>query len=89
MAKLKLEQTTSERGFIFWTFTDLYGSECSLSESSLATDEAIHFGVDKAFNGKESYRMHLSRKQVKQLLPILKYFAKTGELPGERKRQGA
>lgn len=26
-------------------------------------------------------RMHLTRKQVKKLLPILKYFAKHGELP--------
>lgn len=26
-------------------------------------------------------RMHLSREQVKELLPILKHFVKTGELP--------
>jgi hypothetical protein len=26
-------------------------------------------------------RMHLSKEQVKELLPILRHFAKTGELP--------
>ena len=26
-------------------------------------------------------RMHLTRKQVNELLPALQYFAKTGELP--------
>lgn len=28
-----------------------------------------------------SGRMHLTRKQVKQLLPLLQHFVKTGELP--------
>ena len=31
-------------------------------------------------------RMHLTQKQVKQLLPYLKHFAKTGYLPSKEKK---
>jgi hypothetical protein len=36
---------TTERGFAIAEFTDLYGAECSLQKSSLATEDAIWFGV--------------------------------------------
>lgn len=34
------------RGFAYSKFTDLYGMKCSIQESSLATDNAIWFGID-------------------------------------------
>lgn len=77
----------TSRGFKIIKFTDLYGEKCSLQESSLATARAIWFGCDE--NGKPHHvtgqtlspRMHLSQKQVRELLPVLQWFAETGELP--------
>lgn len=40
---MKLEETS--RGFKFFEFKDLYGEECSIQKSSLATEHAIWFGV--------------------------------------------
>lgn len=37
----------TERGFALSEFTDLYGEKCSLQKSSLATEDAIWFGIDK------------------------------------------
>jgi len=34
------------RGFSLNKFTDRYGDECSIQKSSLATEDAIWFGVD-------------------------------------------
>ncbi len=36
----------TERGFNYVKFIDLYGKEYSIQESSLATDDAIWFGID-------------------------------------------
>lgn len=36
----------TERGFGIIDFKDLYNHNCSLQESSLATDDAIWFGID-------------------------------------------
>jgi len=43
-----LRVSKTERGFAIVEFKDRYGSECSLQKSSLATDDAIWFGVDDA-----------------------------------------
>jgi len=43
---MKIQKTS--RGFAFGKFTDLYGKKCSLQKSSLATDNAIWFGIDDA-----------------------------------------
>jgi hypothetical protein len=45
---MTLKTSTTARGFDWIEFTDLYGKECSLQKSSLATDDAIWFGVDSA-----------------------------------------
>jgi hypothetical protein len=108
--KTKIKTGFTHRGFALIEFTDLYGAECSIQKSSLATDHCIWFGVNEADpkimasmtpqggTGWVPYeipkevslntRMHLSRKQVKQILPILQAFVETGELPhvgdGER-----
>jgi len=92
----KMKKT--QRGFSINNFIDLYGEKCSIRKSSLATEDAIWFGVDSpklTIFEDESLgkyittdmpktfavhsRMHLNREQVKQLLPILKKFVKTGE----------
>ena len=41
MKKLK-----TERGFGLIEFKDRYGSKCSIQKSSLATEDAIWFGID-------------------------------------------
>lgn len=86
----------TSRGFGRIDFTDLYGSECSLQESSLATEGAIWFGMNSggSFELKPPYnkkpsdpdvdtggRMHLSQGQAAALLPLLEHFVKTGGLP--------
>ena len=81
---LKLRRT--ERGFARADFEDLYGSKCSIQQSSLATDDAIWLGVHEGslhYEKQESSRMHLNRKQVAELIPLLERFVKTGELFSE------
>lgn len=107
-----INSTITDRGFKLLTFTDRYGANCSLQESSLTTENAIWLGVDdvnplimckdavklglrdvfgdERDNGCCKYeipdavllttRMHLTQAHVKELLPILKKFAKTGEI---------
>lgn len=43
---MKLLKT--ERGFATGNFTDRYGNKCSIQKSSLATEDAIWFGIDDA-----------------------------------------
>lgn len=43
-----MKLTKTERGFAISEFTDRYGQKCSLQKSSLATEDAIWFGVDDA-----------------------------------------
>lgn len=94
---MKRKQT--KRGFELIEFTDLYDNKCSLQKSSLATDDAIWFGVDDTKftifedenmgqyittklpeNFSVHTRMHLTQKQVKELLPHLQKFVETGDL---------
>lgn len=77
----------NQRGFAFTSFKDRYKQECSLQKSSLATEDCIWLGVDvgipKELGGAGEQingRMHLTRKQVKTLLPHLQRFVDTGEL---------
>lgn len=41
---MKLQK--SDRGFLFGEFIDRCGDKCSIQESSLATEDAIWFGID-------------------------------------------
>ncbi len=113
---MKIKKTKTNRGFDRIDFTDRYDNECSIQLSSLATEDAIWFGIDEArphimardaiamgredllnpvgdperMNGWVNWpvpdqvnmwtRMHLTRKQVKKLIPILKKFADTGSI---------
>ena len=84
----ELKAKNTERGFTYVEFRDIYGQECTLQNSSLATQGAIWLGVNNTGpnltgpSGKKNEdvgaRMHLSRKQVEQLLPILIEFVTLG-----------
>ena len=82
----------TNRGFLLGKFTDRYDNKCSIQKSSLATEDCIWLGVDVPFATEEcptcktpqppqSQRMHLTQKQVADLLPWLQRFVATGELP--------
>lgn len=43
-----MEKEKTERGFDRLSFTDRYGDLCSLQKSSLATEDTIWLGIDKA-----------------------------------------
>lgn len=91
---MKLNKTC--RGFAIVEFEDRNEQKCSLQKSSLATEDAIWLGVQKVEpmilgnNGwvpvevpegtMLSSRMHLTQSQVKELLPFLQKFVKTGRL---------
>lgn len=72
---MDIKKSLTEKGCKLMQFKDLYGKECSIQESSLATEYAIWVGVTEE-------RMHLTQEQVKELLPILQKFADTGEIWG-------
>lgn len=71
---LKMKKT--ERGFALCEFVDRYGEACSIQKSSLATEDCIWLGT----NSVGVSRMHLTRKQVEDLLPLLIRFVESGEL---------
>ena len=41
-----MKKSKTHRGFALGEFIDLYGAKCSIQKSSLATDDAIWFGID-------------------------------------------
>lgn len=43
-----MELKKTNRGFSYIEFSDKYGTKCSIQKSSLATEDAIWFGVDDA-----------------------------------------
>lgn len=85
---MEINVTKTNRGFDLLEFRDHYDAECSLQKSSLATDDAIWFGPNNpnpdCFH--MTTRMHLTRDQVKMLLPFLHRFVETGELTEEAER---
>lgn len=90
---------TNQRGFSIAEFDDLYGNRCSIQKSSAAMYDAIWMGISNPVinvmvdgqwkdvalpEGSVIHsRMHLSQKMVRDMLPALKHFAETGELPDE------
>lgn len=78
-----MEMKPTQRGFLHGPFVDSYGSVCSIQQSSNASEPHIWLGVDRAFNGQDGTRMHLTRPMVAQLLPLLQHFVATGDLPHE------
>lgn len=85
----ELKSFRNNRGFGSLVFLDRYNQECSLQDSSLATEPAIWFGINNTGpdlpgpHGKKNedvnIRMHLTQAMVRTLLPHLQRFAATGE----------
>ena len=81
----------TNRGFSIFSFKDSYGYDCSIQESSSASEPKIWLGIDNAkITTKDGSpidsenmitfsRMHLNQEQVKKLLPLLENFADTGD----------
>jgi hypothetical protein len=92
-----LTPSKTESGFGLFKFTDTHGNDCSLQKSSAAMYDAVWLGISnpeinvmvdggwKAIALPEdavvNSRMHLTQKQVRELLPLLQHFAEHGELP--------
>jgi hypothetical protein len=80
----------NDRGFQKGKFKDRYGADCSIQESSLATEACIWLGCDhETIHGKTGERcgarMHLTQAMVSELIPLLQHFVDTGELPVNNK----
>ena len=68
---IALKPTT--RGFLDGHFIDRYRNDCSIQESSLATERCIWLGVHEN-------RLHLTQIMAAELIPLLKRFVATGGL---------
>lgn len=78
---MRLKKYYTDRDFARIDFQDYNGEECSIQESSLATKEAIWLGQNHGTHldtGECLSRMHLTRSQVKKLLPYLHRFVSHG-----------
>jgi len=71
--EMEMRYNPTPRYFDAYTFKDRSGHDCRLQKSSLATEDAIWLGTNKNM-------MHLTRDQVRDLLPQLIYFVMSGEL---------
>lgn len=77
-----MEFKPTRRGQLRTDFRDRYGALCSIQESSIPGEECIWLGVDVNFEGAEVRhgRMHLTQEMARQLIPILRHFARKGTL---------
>ena len=66
---MRLKKSKCGNGRTCFEFTDLYGKDCSVRDSSLACPAAVWVGD-----------MHLSMEMVKALLPVLKRFVDKGSV---------
>ena len=65
------------RGFSRYEFKDIYGSHCSIQDSSRANEACVWLGVDQDWQGNSSTRMHLNVDQAKELVEALNRFIET------------
>lgn len=80
--------THTERGFARIDFRDKSGQPCSMQESSSADEACIWLGVHARTDlntgvpmaDSQNFRMHLTRQQVEELIPLLQHFVKTGKV---------
>lgn len=77
----------THRGFPLVEFKDIYGEECSLQLSSLATIDAIWLGCNECteVDGRVlSPRMHLDEDSVRKLVDVLNYWLENKDFPNEQ-----
>lgn len=68
-----------------YKFRDVSDQICSIEKSSYQDRDAIWIGVEYGPGGPDGkrsrgVRMHLTRKQVKNILTILQSFVESGEI---------
>ena len=81
MSKTESVRIDEEKGLSKISFEDDYKQQCSMQKSNAVLENKIWFGVDKDINGKAiNARMHLTQKQVQDILPYLQKFANNGEI---------
>ena len=80
--QVKVEFKQTKRGQLRADFQDRYGALCSIQESSIPGEDCVWLGVDVNFEGDELRhgRMHLSQEQARELIPVLRHFARRGSL---------
>jgi hypothetical protein len=76
----RMKKQFKKRGFGIEEFKDIYGAECSIQESSLATRSAIWLGCDEGQNHmcECCARMHVDKKLARYLVKKLTKFIRTG-----------
>lgn len=79
---MTIEFKPTKRGVLVGEFTDRFGSECSIQESSYPEERCLWLGVEVTGTGEPVLegRMHLTREHARQLSEILRYFAEEGSL---------
>lgn len=84
---LQIRRKHTNRGFGLLLFEDDYGEECSLQESS-SVEPHVWLGMDnpRMLDGVLIARMHLNRKQARQLADELLYFAENERLRGKEQK---
>jgi hypothetical protein len=75
----------TSRGFGRIEFSDIYGAECSIQESSLATKNALWLGCDhetihETTGEKCGARMHVDLALAKRIVATLQKWIDTGRL---------
>ena len=72
-----MKTSVTSRRFVTAGFTDTYGCDCFIQESSCV--------VPRLWLGTRSNPMHLDQQTAKAILPLLSHFAAHGNLPPPRK----
>lgn len=72
----------TKKGLLRAEFQDRFGAVCSVQESSFVEEDCIWLGVEVDIHGTEQAhgRMHITQAMAKQLIPMLRHFARTGKL---------
>lgn len=84
----------NHRGFLLGEFEDRYGRKCVVQEASVQSEQGLWLGVDldEEGNAVVGGRFLLTRDLARELLPMLRYFARNGSLgyddPKERFQVG-
>lgn len=84
----EFETQLTERGFARADFKDRNGEDCSIQESSIATEYCLWLGQNSGTHhqGHCLARMHLTQAHAAALIPLLQNFVETGRLKVTRKK---
>jgi hypothetical protein len=84
-----IELKPTSRGFLRGDFKDRYDNECSIQESSIATEPCIWLGCNEGehhhVTGECMARMHLTPEMAAALIPLLQRFVAGGDLRNPRR----